>query len=67
MDKKNITIIGVVVILIALFPLLASLLSANPAVGTWAYTVETPFGPWSQTLTINRDMTGTVEVTEPLP
>jgi len=67
MDKKNITIIAVVVILIALFPLLASLMGSNPAVGTWAYTVETPFGPWSQTLTINKDMTGTVEVTEPLP
>ena len=66
MDTKHIVILAVVIILaVALLPLLASRMNANPAVGTWAYTVETPFGPVEQTLTLNADMSGTVSVTEP--
>ncbi|HIA46783.1 MAG TPA: hypothetical protein EYN96_02125 [Candidatus Hydrogenedentes bacterium] len=38
---------------------------ANPAVGTWAYTVQTPAGPLSQTLALDADMSGTIPVTEP--
>lgn len=66
METKHVVIITVVIVLaVALFPLLVSLMNANPAVGTWAYTVETPFGLWTQTLTLNADMSGTVSVTEP--
>lgn len=65
METKYVVIIVVVIILVVLFPLLVSLLNVNPAEGTWAYTVDTPLGPFPQTLTLNADMSGTISVTEP--
>jgi len=67
-ETKTVLIVIVVVLGIFMFPVVVQMLKGpNPAVGTWAYTVETPVGPWTQTLTLNKDMTGKIVVSEPLP
>ena len=66
METKNLIIVIVIALCLLSLPVVYQLVKgANPAVGTWVYTVETPVGPWVQTLTLNADMSGTVLVTEP--
>ena len=68
METKTVLIVIVVVLCIFMLPVVIQLVKGpNPAVGTWSYTVETPVGPWPQTLTLKKDMSGTISVTEPAP
>lgn len=67
MESKKSIIVIVAVLCILAIPLVYQLVTGgHPAVGTWAYTVETPTGPLAQTLTLDADMTGFISVTEPV-